>query len=207
LVRLGRITIMTNSKQIVRKKGKIEATVNFPLLKLTMESDDPVQSLRELNKVIHSMKTFELSKELPEIEEEPMFWRLGYLSEEIRGETEIMDFLKAAMKVEEAIKARKISVENTKVFDFDSQQYSSSLNVQKLKPKITYLCNGFERASYAVLHISGSISKDEKEAIVDLIKNRLQGAEIRTIFTNKELLGKTVIESVFCGSFEAEDDY
>jgi len=66
---------------------------------------------------------------------------------------------------------------------------------------------GFGKKSEQEILSGYELVKGGKEAIVDLIKNRLQGAEIRTIFTNKELLGKTVIESVFCGSFEAEDDY
>mgnify|MGYP003989890121 CR=1 FL=1 len=32
----------------------------------------------------------------------------------------------------------------------------------------------------------------------------MPSAEVRTLFTNKELLGKTVIEGVFFGDFESD---
>jgi len=182
----------------------MEAHLNFPNLKLNIQSEEPISSLKELTKILHTLKAIEFNRDFYDYDEDPVFFRLGYLSDELRENENAMNFLKAAMKVEDNFRHRKLSLENTKIIDFNSKVYTSSINILKNKQKIISLCRGLERSSFAIIHIMGTITQDEKQAITDLIKNKLMKTEIKSFFSNKEMLGKTVIESIFFGPFEDE---
>ncbi|MBI2565168.1 hypothetical protein HYV79_04250 [Candidatus Woesearchaeota archaeon] len=186
------------------RRGNLEAKVSFPNLKINLESKDPVNSLKELNKIIHTLKAIEFNRDYYSMEDDPFYFRLAYLSEELRSHPESMDFIRSAMKVEENLRIKKLAIENTKVIDFQSNEYTSSLDNSKIKPKIYSMLKGMENSSYVFIHIIGGCTANEKEAIIDLIRNKLPSADIRTLFTNKEVLGKTVIEGIFFGPFEEE---
>ncbi len=192
---------MNHNRHLI-KKGRMEAHLNFPNLKLNIQSEEPISSLRELTRILHTIKAIEFNREFYDYEEDPVLFRLGYLSEELRENEQAMNFLKSAVKVEDSFKHKKLSLENTKILDFNSKNYTTSVNLSKIKLKIISLCQGMDKSSFAIVHIMGSIPDDEKNAIVDVIKNRLSRTEIKHFFTNKEVLGKTVIESIFFGPFE-----
>ncbi len=192
---------------VVKKKGELNATLAFPNVKLTLRSNDPVCSLRELNKVLHALKAIEFNREFYECEEDPLFFKLSYLSEEVKNHNESMEFIRTVAKIEENLKHKKIAVENTRILDFQSNQYTSNVDRMKLKNKINILCSSVEHANYALIHVMGDGDNEEKSSIIDQIKSKIPHAEIKSIFTNKNLLGKTVIEGVFFGPFEEENLY
>ena len=182
--------VMKQLRRLARiRKGKLEAKVNFPNLRITMESHEPVNSLKELNKIIHTLKAIEFNRDYcGDLDEDPLYFRLGYLSEELRNHQESMDFIRSALKVEESFKMKKLAIENTKILDFRSNQYTSTIDHAKIKPKIHAMLKGMDLASYVFVHVIGSGTPDEKESIIDLIRNRIPRAEVKTLFTNKELL-------------------
>lgn len=188
------------STHIVRTQNKIEARLRFPNFSLTVESDKPEQSLRELHKILTSLRDIEASQY---VEDSDLMWRLGYLSEEIRGNSEAMQFIKTAAEIEPQLKHKKIALLNTQVFDFDQSEYRSYLDLSLAKRKLSQLCKGFESSSYVLAHISGESSVDENNAVTDILKTHLPKSEVKTIFTHKKI-GKSVVEIVFCGSFDEE---
>lgn len=194
-------------KVLGQKKGEINATVSFQNLKLTLTSNEPAACLRELNKIMHTLKAIEFNNEFYDYEEDPLFFKLSYLSEEVKNNQDSMNFIKTVSKIEENLKHKKIAVENTRVLDFTSNQYTSSIDSVKLKNKLSILCSNVEKASYVLIHIIGDSDENEKRSIIDQIKNKIPRAEIKSLFTNKDLLGKTVIEGVFFGPFEEEAFY
>jgi len=194
-----------HGQRVVQRKGKFEARLNFPSVKLRVESEDPVRSLQEVNKILQALRSMELNREyLAEIEEEPFWLRLGYLSDEMRSNPECMEFIKQASQIEENVKFKKLAVENTKILDFNKKEFSSSISIKKMRQRITNLCRGYERAGHAVVYITGNASPDEQSAIVDMFKSALPHVDLRSYITNKNLLGKTVIELVLFGPFEEE---
>lgn len=185
---------------IVREKNRIEARLRFPNFSLTLESNKPEQSLRELHKILASLRDIEASQY---VEDSDLMWRLGYLSEEIRGNTEAMHFIKTAAEIEPHIKHKKIALMNVQVFDFDQSEHRSYLDLGLAKKKLTQLCRSFEDSSYVLAHISGESTVDENNAVTDILKTSLPKSEVKTIFTHKKI-GKSVVEIVFCGSFDEE---
>ncbi len=186
------------------KKGVLEANVNFPNLKLKMQSQDPVSSLKQLNKIVHTLKAIEFNRDFLECEDDPIQFRLGYLSEELRSNEKVMNFIKSALQAEDNFKYKKASIENTQVIDVASKNYTTSINLNKIKKKINELCTGMEQSNHLLIHIMGSTNSEEKQSIVDVIKNKMNNTEIRSVLTHKEILGKTVIEILFFGAFEEE---
>ena len=189
------------------KKGELHATLSFPNVKLNLKSTDPAASLRELNKILHALKAIEFNRDFYEFEEDPLFFKLSYLSEEVKNNKDSVEFIKTVAKIEENLKHKKIAVENTRVLDFQSNQYTSNIDMMKLNNKINILCGGVETTNYALIHVIGDGPDDEKLSIVDQIKNKMPRAEIKSLFSKKDLLGKTVIEGVFFGPFEEEQFY
>ena len=112
-----------------------------------------------------------------------------------------VDFLRSVNKVEENFRQKKVALENLKIIDFGNNSYTTSVDSSGVTRKIDQLLQGVQNADYAVIHVMGSISKDEKQGILDAVRNKLSKAEIKTLLTNKELLGKTVIEGIFFGDF------
>ncbi len=194
---------LQNFKSLV-KRGVLHARVNFPNLKIKLDSKEPVSSLKELNKIIHSLKAIEFNREYFDNEEDPLFFRLGFINENIRHNEECMEFLKSASDVEEGYKHKKIALENTKIIDLHTNRYSASLDVPKLRTKISDFCEGVENSNYALLHITGKLSDEEKRSLTDAMKSKLTKTDVRILSTPKEVLGKTIVEGYFFGPFEEE---
>ena len=128
-------------------------------------------------------------------------WRIGYLSEEIRESKECIDFIQKALKLEEGVRHRKISVENKRIVDLESNQCASTVEKNYLMQKLVELGSCAEDASYALVHVASSIPDEEKRLIVDRLKRQMPRTQLKAFFTNKELFGKTVVEAVYFGSF------
>lgn len=185
-------------------KGRLSARVRFTSLRLDLESEDPVRTLQELNKTLHALRGVEMARDI-DLQDDPLVWRLGYISEELRDDPELMEFMGQAMRVEENARHKRIAIDNKKIIDFDKNRCSSAVSMDNVRPRLMRLCAGHETAGSAVIHIAGKVSDDEKQAIVDMVRQRLPKAQLKTLFTNKEHLGKTVIELVFFGPFEEEE--
>lgn len=195
-------------KVVDKKKGELNAKLNFPNVQLTLSSNSPISSLRELNKILHTLKAIEFNREFYEFEEEdPLLFKLNYLSEEVKSNNNAMDFIRTVAKIEENVKYKKIVVENKKILDFQSNQYTSSVDRVKLKAKINLLCSGYEKANYVLVHVMGDWPDEEKISIIDQIKNKIPHAEVKSLFTKKNLLDKTVIECVFFGPFSEDEQF
>lgn len=193
-----------------RKKLKYEgfdARINFPGLRLNLKSKEPVASLKELNKVLYSLRVLSYDnceEGIYPSEDDQILFRLGYISDGIKNNQQGMEFIKKALRVEESCRVKKISLEETKIIDFNSNQYNSKLDLSKARQKINNICKGMERANYALVHVEGALEVNENEEILDLFRNRLPNSEIKVLFSQKDMLGKTVIETIFFGSFEDE---
>lgn len=186
------------------KREVLEANVNFPNLRLKMQSQDPLSSLKELNKIVHTLKAIEFNREFMDYEDDPIYFKLGYLSEELKNNEKVMNFIKSAIQVEDNFRYKKTSIENTQVIDMNSKNYSTSINLNNLKKKINNICTGMDQTTYILVHVMGSTGNEEKQSIVDVIKNKFPRIETRSVFTQKEALGKTVVEVLFFGGFEEE---
>jgi len=187
----------------LKAADELEATLNFPNITVKFTSKDPVSSLRELNKLLNTLRNMDVPIESSDLDD-PLFFRFINLSDEMRNNQDIMEFLRSVNKVEENFKQKKVAIENLKILDFTNKSYTTSLDSSTVQKKISHLVQGVVNADYAVIHIIGSISEDEKKMLVDAVSSKLPRTEIKSLLTNKELLGKTVIEGVFFGEFVPE---
>jgi hypothetical protein len=184
--------------------GRISARVQFPALRIDIDSEDPLRTLQEINKTLQAIRGIELLKEM-DASEDPMVWRLGYISDELRENAAMMEFISQALRSEENAVHRRIAIDSRQVLDLNSNSCSSSLPMDKVRRRIIDMCCGHESAGAAVLHISGEVAEDERQAIVDLVRQRLPRAQMRVLFSDGAHMGKTVIEMVFFGLFEQEE--
>ncbi len=173
-------------------------------MKIQVETDDAVMGLREVNKLINSIRLLEANDFFFEDCDDALFWRLGNVSDEIKNNPELMNFIKSVLSVEENFRHRKVAIENKKIVDLNTNAYTSTMDITKIKSKILSLIDGGTDINYGIIHVIGSIPVNEKQAIIDAIKNKLYNCELKSVFTNKELLGKTVVEAVLFGQFEPE---
>jgi hypothetical protein len=194
-------TMAKRTKKPETKADSFEANLSFPQFNVRFTSADPLSSIRELTKMLRCLKDMDMSIETADLDD-PLFFRFINISEEIRSNRDIMEFLRSVNKIEENFKQKKVSLENIKILDFANNSYTTSIDQSNISKKISHLLKGVHKSDYVVIHVIGSITKDEKQGIVDNIKNHLPNADIKELFTNKELLGKTVIEGIFFGDFE-----
>jgi len=193
---IGSVPMRTTMK----KTEKLEAELDFPNLKLSISSTEPTKGLREITRILHSLHQIDFKG----FADDEVSWKLGYLSEELRENKQGMDFIKHALRVEEGVRHKKVSMENKKIIDLESKKYSSALELHTVKTKLFKLTTGMERSNFALVHVSGGIADEEKHTIVDQVRAQLPQSEVQSVFTNQELMGKTVVEGIFFGSFPEE---
>ncbi len=186
-------------------RGRISARVRFPSFRVDVDSEDPLRTLQELTKALHALKSVEMVREVDCAQDDPIVWRLGYISDELRDNPELMEFIAQAMRIEESAQHKRIAIDNQRIVDFNTSKCSSTLPIDGVRSRLTDLCKGHEDSAAAVVHVVGDISDDEKSAIVDIVRQRLPKATLRTLFTRREHLGKTLVEMVFFGPFREEE--
>ena len=64
-------------------RPRIEAQISFPHFSLRFSSADPIGSLRELNKMLNTLRAMEVAVEGGELDD-PLYFRFMNLSEELR---------------------------------------------------------------------------------------------------------------------------
>ena len=175
-----------------------------------MESDDAVSSLKELNKMLTTIKTIEFNQEAiavaqQSLEDDALTWRLGCLSDDVRESAELMAFIRDCLKIEEGFRHKKVALANKKILDFEERKATSTVRTDRFQQKVAHFCSSCEKANYAVVHVSGSIPDHEKKQILDHVKQRLPRTHVRHLFTEKDVLGKTLLEGVFFGNFPDEE--
>lgn len=193
-------------KELVTKQGRIRAKINAPGVNLDINVADSAASLREVRKIIDALNQRRLD-DLDNFELEPGFgW--GF-TDELRQSRGAMEFVKQAQCAEEGTVHRKISLDNIKVFDaFKKEQYSK-INHEKAKELISSELKSVNAsiARFAIVHIISTVSKDDKAFLVEFIRKQLSPAEVRTHFTHKDVLGKTVVEMVLFGGFPKRQEF
>jgi hypothetical protein len=188
-----------------KKKGRIKAKINVPGINLDINVSDSAASLRELRKIIDVLNEREKGEQQT-LELEPTYaW--GF-SDELRNSRGAMEFVRQAQCAEEGTLYKKLSIDNVKVFDtFKKEQYSQ-LNQDKAKDLISKeLKFSNDATRMGMVHIISTVSKDDKAFLIDTIKKQLGAAELRTQFTHKDVLGKTVLEFVLFGAFPKREEF
>ncbi len=187
-----------------KKASGFETKINLPGIKLSLKSNDPVPSLKEINKILYSLRMLSYDSDVYPAEDDELFFRLGYISDELKNDDDSMSFIKKALSVEDSCRVKKIALEATKIIDLNSNESVSKVDLSKARQKVNHICKGMERTNYALVHLQGNIDEQEKDELLDLFRNRLQNCQIKTVLSEKDMLGKAVVEAIFFGPFEDE---
>ncbi len=183
--------------KLVVKRGRIKAQVNIPGIVLDLNVPDSVSSLREVRKLIETIRRQET------VEYDPFVWQL---SDELRSSPAAMEFVKQAARAERGMLYRKLSFENVRVVDADRKESFSTLDTHKLKPFLTNSLADISGrdATLGLVHVMSTISKDDKALLVDSLRKHFPSIELKTQYTHRDVLGKTIVELILFGQFQEE---
>ncbi len=185
-------------KEVLVKKGRIRAKINVPGVALDINVAHSAASLREVRRILDTLRQQDVI-----VEQDPYNWQF---SEELRSSPAAMDFIRQASRAEQGTLYRKLSFDNLRVVDTYKKEFFSTLDPVKTKEAIkTQLSDVDGDVRFGLVHIIGTVSKDDKALLVDLVRKRFGNAELKTQFTHKDVLGKTVVEMVLFGSLQRDE--
>jgi len=190
-------------RRVLIKRGQIRARINVPGVSLDLDVAESASSLREIRRIIDSIQALPAKEPEITMEYEPAFgWAF---SEELRSSPAAMDFIRQASRAEEGTLYRKICLDNIRVVDtFKKEQYST-LDVGRTKEQVSTNLSEGSNARFGLVHVMSTVSKDDKALLVDLIRKKLSNVDLKTHFTHKDVLGRTVVEVVLFGHFPREE--
>ena len=190
---------------LIAKKGRIRARINVPGVSLDINAADSISTLRELRKILDSLNSKKSDEETIQIDYDPGYgWAF---SEELRSCSPAMEFVKQASRAEQGTLYRKVCLDNKRVVDTFKKESFSVLDSKKTKELLNANLGDLqpENVRFGLVHVMSTVSKDDKALLVDLVRRRFHNAELKTHFTHKDVLGKTVVELVLFGTLPREE--
>lgn len=188
-------------KKVLVKRGKIHARINVPGVSLDLNVAESTSALREVRRILDTIQA--LPREELSVEYEPAFgWAF---SEELRSSPAAMDFIRQAARAEEGTLYRKICLDNIRVVDTYKKEQYATLDINRTREQVSTNLGDVSQARFGLVHVMSTVSKDDKALLVDLIRKRLGNTDVKTHFTHKDVLGRTVIEVVLFGNFPREE--
>jgi hypothetical protein len=187
-------------KEVVVKKGRIRAHINVPGVSLDLDVADSPAHLREIRRILASLPAKDLLLEC----DVPYYWAM---SEELRASQHILDFIRQAAKAEAGAVYRKLSFDTVRVVDANRQECFSTLDATRAREQLHTHLTDFDSsvAKFGLVHVMGTVSKDDKALLVDAIRKQFPRAELKTHYTHKEVMGKAVVEVLLFGDFQREE--
>lgn len=210
-------------KKIISKGGAkinpnnpkgIRASIRFPGINLDINTSDSLAVLKEIRRLVDSLQTIRYKAVEDEIfdefhlEGDPYMCRLeGSISEDLKKHKDVMKFIKQAVRTENDFRYRKISLQNKKVLDIIKKESYSTVDFESASKSVKRLLFNInpKDVNFLVIHIASSLVKDDKEMILDLMNKPFESASVKTIITDKDVLGKTLVEAILFGNFNDED--
>jgi hypothetical protein len=188
--------------KVLVKRGQIRARINVPGVSLDLNVAESASTLREIRRIIDSLQALPREQEFS-VEYEPAFgWAF---SEELRSSPAAMDFIRQAARAEEGTLYRKICLDNIRVVDaFKKEQYAT-LDINRTREQVVANLSDSGPARFGLVHVMSTVSKDDKALLVDLVRKKLGNVDLKTHFTHKDVLGRTVVEVVLFGQFPKEE--
>ena len=194
----------------VTHAGKIRARIDVPGVSVDINTDDSLSALREVRKILDSLRNASVVGVEGEYEdigvESSPRQSIWSLSEEARSNDQFMEFVKLASKAEEQCQYRRISVPNKRVIDVAGKKIYATLELDDIKKSVLGALHSIEpsRIAFVAVHVMGTISDEEKNTLCTVVAEHLVTAEVKTCFTHKDVLGKTVAEILLFGPMVTE---
>lgn len=190
-------------KKVLVTRGRIRARINVPGVSLDINATDSSSTLREVRRIIDALS----ARQDDQIQIDAD-WSQGWMfSEELRSTPQAMEFIRQASRAEQGTLYRKICLDNTRVVDTFKKENYCTLDGAKTKEVLQANLGDVnpDIARFGLVHVMSTVSSDDKALLVDMFRKRFPKAELKTQFTHKDVLGKTVVELVLFGAFAREE--
>ncbi|HSU72610.1 MAG TPA: hypothetical protein VLJ21_02060 [Candidatus Binatia bacterium] len=189
-------------KKLLVKRGQIRAHIDVPGVSLDLNVAESAAALREVRRILDSLHALPRESDFS-VEYEPAFgWAF---SEELRSSPAAMDFIRQASRAEEGTLYRKICLDNIRVVDTYKKEHYATLDINRTREQVATNLGDVSKAHFGLVHVMSTVSKDDKALLVDLVRKKLGNTDLKTHFTHKDVLGRTVVEVVLFGNFPRED--
>jgi hypothetical protein len=102
----------------------------------------------------------------------------------------------------------KIAIPNNKIVELEKGQVINQINLADIHTSVQKLLMDIEKSkiNMAIVHVKGNNTESDVKKIIDYFEKLLPHATIKEIIT-KEKLPDTLVECIFFGDFEPEEEY
>mgnify|MGYP001591681050 CR=1 FL=1 len=187
-------------KKLRQEESFVRLKINLERLKIELSGRDAHKCLREVNKILD--KVNRAARQFDEID----FDFESVLSEELMMNTSASKLLNQYSQIYDDYRTNRVAIENKKVVELEKGKVEDTLTILDVKKAITKLLFHIqkEHVKHAIVHIKGTVEKDEAKKVTDMITQELHKAEIHTVFSPSEVSSHTIVEAVFFGDFDSE---
>ena len=185
--------------------GTIRAKIEIPGVSVDICTNDSLNALREVRKIIDSLQANPVSSGEREMEDMTMdsshkniWWSI---SDEARSQTEFMDFVQLASKAEEQVTYKRAAIPNKSVIDMISQESYATVEITAVRKAIQDALRSVHTndVKFAAVHVMSNVPDSEKNMICDVVGEQVKRVELKKAFTHKNILGKSVVEVLLFG--------
>lgn len=180
--------------------GKIRAKIDIPGITVDIHTKDSASALREVRKILETLRmtTTRVEEDVEDIgfEQRPQLWAL---SDEARNNQEFMEFIHLAATAEEHFTYKRLAITNRKIIDVEARTAQITVDMEIVKAQLRSVIPNPNKIAYAAVHVMGVLPQREKHMICDMIGEHLGRVDMKSTFTDKDILGKTIVELALFG--------
>jgi len=189
-------------------EDRVKLTLNLPMVKLEL-TGDPKKHISELRKLFAELRQLSSVAIDAELLEEALpsltlpFWKL---SKDVQKNEATMSMLNKLSQLEEGIALRKMTAEN--ISELTDQGSVSKVNVQSVKTNVHGMLHDIdvEKVNTVFVHVAGDVDKEGFDIILDQVAKHLPHARFEKLQTQKDMMGKTLVECVLFGNLPSEEE-
>jgi len=184
---------------------RLQAKVDMPHFKLDLDTFPDPKVIEQLR---HLMRELSYYNEPIDVKFEGLPFKLDYqISEEFKA-TNLVEFAKNAFTATESFRYKKATLPLNEIIDFGREKSIRRIEQDEVDQCLNKLFFRIEsqKADFLAAHIIGKVGKDHMKIIADQIQKRAPHATMEIDNTNKDMMGKLVIELLFFGDFPYEFD-
>lgn len=185
-------------KKLGQEDSFIRLKINLDRLKIELSGRDAHKCLKEVNQILDKVNKATSSFEDFDME--------SMLSDELMLNSSASKMLNHFSQIYDDYRSNRVAIENKKVVELEKGKVENALGITEVKKAVTKLLFHIqkERVKHAIVHIKGTIEREETKKVTDLIAEELNKAEIHTVFSPSEVPSHTIVEGVFFGDFDSE---
>lgn len=176
----------------------VRLKINLEKLKIELSGRDAHKCLKEVNRILDKVEKA--------AQDDMNFDLESMLSDELMMNSSASKLLNHFSQIYDDYRSNRVAIENKKVVELEKGKVENTLAINDVQKAVTKLLFHVqkEHVKHAIVHIKGTMEKEEARKVTDLIAQELNKAEIHTVFSPSEVPSHTIVEGVFFGEFDSE---